>query len=137
KGRDRLDAAIAQVDGVEVELQMVEERKPGNNRNGNKDEKRNPVTRGEAIDRRKPTIADGVMLSRRPQQGEERREKGDAGDEGDNHPNPGDQPELRDADVIARQEGEEAYRSGRRSKGQWLGDCPRSRAECALEIAVE
>src|SRR5262249_61655342 len=103
---------------------MVEERKPGNDGNGNKDEKRNPVTRGEAIDRREPAITDGVMLSRRPQQGEERRQKGEAGDEGYDHPHPGDQPELRDADIIARQESEEAYRSGRRSKCK--GPCNRA-----------
>ena len=94
----------------------------------------------EALDRRQPGEAHFHPAGRRPQQRQQGRQQGDGEREGHGHAEAGNQAELGDADIVGRQEGEEARADRGGGHRQRQADAPaggdQGLAEAGMEVPL-
>ena len=114
-GRDRFDLGAAQIDRIEIETQMREQRQAGDRDQQRHDDDRHAMLLEKAVDRRERRVAERLRLARRIEELQQGRQQRDAGEKRDHHADAGDQAELGEAAIVGRQERQEA---GRRRGGR-------------------
>ena len=127
QGRDRLHRVAPQVEWIEVELEIPEERQPSRHRERGENEDRHAMARHETVDGSELAVAHGLRLGWWLEHKQKRRQQRDADDKGDDHPCARDQAELRHAAIVGGKKGIEARGRRGRGKRQRLCDLRRSR----------
>ena len=134
--RDRLALLIVEVQRVEVEAEIPQQRRAGDRHRQRADDDHVAVALDEVVDGGEELVADGLRLGRRPDQGQHRRQHGDRAGEGDQHAGAGDLAEVGDAFVGRRQEGVEAGHRGQGGEGQRPPDLGRADVQSVEEVGV-
>src|SRR3979411_2468440 len=101
-GYDRRRVRILQIDRIEVELQMEQQRCTGQNEEKRASDHRNAMPLKEIVQGRAASEAKTRGLAWRLEQGQGRRYQSDAAGEWDQHAANGDQAQLRQATIAGR-----------------------------------
>ena len=136
QGGDRLGVLVVEVQRVEVEPEIAQQRRAGDRHGERADDDDVAVALDEIVDRRQELVADRLALRLGLDDGEQRRQHGDRTGEGDQHAGAGDLAEVGDAAVGGGQEGVEAGHGGERRQRQRAPDLGRADDERVLELRL-
>ena len=118
QGCNGFDLGAAQIQRIEIEMKMAEQRRSGQGHEQCSGDDRITVIGHETIDGSQKLIADRLLFRRRPQQSKQGRQDRDRGKKCDEHAGAGNQAQFGNAAIIGREKRVEAGGGRRRGKRQ-------------------
>ncbi|MCY1515111.1 hypothetical protein D9M68_496870 [compost metagenome] len=127
--RHRFGLRVFQVQRVEIETQLRQQRRPGEDGQQRHQQHRLAVALQEQVRRGQPGKAGRLGFAAGAQHADQRRQQRERGGERDDHAGAGDQAQLGHAAVIGRQEAEERRRGGGSGQRQRRADRVRGHSQ--------
>src|SRR5262249_39050846 len=118
QGRNRFRLRAAQVNGIEVEREVIEQRRAQNRDSECSDDDRDAMRFQETVNRRQGAISDLVRFAFGIEQRYQGRQKRDAGGKSNQHSDASNLSKFGNTAVVGRQERHESRSHSRRSEGE-------------------